>query len=159
MSLSRPQSHVTGDAGERLFVSGVPHSWLPDKQASDYAIDFSVRVLEAHLVTGIHFGAQVKTTTRHPQALGTARVEVEVAHLTYWLDDHVPPVFLVACDLAGRRLSFVDIDDVARSFPPDGGNRKRSRWASRSPIPSRSTTGFSRRFGTLGRVAWDRRRP
>lgn len=153
MALTRPQSHETGDGGERLFAAAVPFAWVPEEQSSDYGIDFFVLVPEAHLVTGLRFAAQVKTTARHPRVDGDLRVELEVAHLEYWIDQEVLPVFLVACDLADRQLYYADIDEIAPSLPPTWREQK-TVTVSVSPASLVSDHGA---FLAKVRTAWNRR--
>lgn len=153
MALTRPTSHITGDAGERLFCAEIPPSWAPEKQSADYGVDFFVLVPEAHLVTGLRFAAQVKTTTRHPRRDDALRLEIEVHHLEYWLDLETSPVFLIACDLGDRRSYFADVDQILATLPVAWRGQKTVTVS----VPSANSVADHERFLVAVREAWTRR--
>lgn len=151
MALKRPAEHEIGDAGERLFQAQIPHAWHAQKFERDYGIDFIVAVPEAHLVTEVRFGAQVKATrTSFPRTGSSLRLVIETAHLQHWLDVETMPVFLIAVEVEPTRVHYVDVDVLE---PP-------ARWREQQTVTVRVPEANLVRessFVDAVRIAWARR--
>lgn len=153
MTIKRPPSHAIGDAGERLFPNLLPDTCIPQKQVPDYGVDYLVQLAEAHMVTGIRFGCQVKTRERHPRVGEDLRVAIETAHLHHWLEVEQIPIFLVAIDRADGVGYFLDVDDVVKGLPKGWKDQKKITLS----IPRTNTLGDRTTFIARVRAAWGRR--
>ncbi len=101
--MKRPKAHEIDEEAQRVFRSAVPSGWVIREQRPDYGIDYVVEIFEEEHSTGLQFAIQLKGTQSVRIAGGTARFQIEVDHLAYYVDKIVHPVFLVLIDVPSRR--------------------------------------------------------
>ena len=101
--MTRPRSHDTDEAAQRIFKSLLPTNWQPRDWHPDYRIDGFVEIFENEQPTGLMFAVQLKGTEKLKRTPAVIRFPgFKTEHLAYFVDHVQLPGFLVVVDVKNK---------------------------------------------------------
>ena len=117
----------------RIFLKQLPAAWLARDQQPDIHIDRVVEVVEAGELTGMNFGAQIKSFEPKPGEPTRLKYSIATKPLAYYIDKVEYPVFLFLVDTTNETVFYRFMQELGKTNP--------SGWRSQKSV----TVNFDRR--------------